>query len=251
MREQYGLLPTCLRFSLVITLASFLLFGWSRPLHDSFCSHRKAFLLKPLLFCVLGFELKTCNGHADSGTFISEGAVNTFGCACRVDESNTLIDSSEAGELVRDNSQWHPGFSAMGSVPGMLPNGTIALQTGVQATAVTTADQDFEIEDEGEDESEDESEGEADEEMHDIDNLDDAFDEDPPDEGEEGDVTALLAVDLGVISSQLSDTPGAAEIEQLLPDENGQSEDEDSDLPDLEEIPVADQTDQQTTEGNV
>ena len=165
-----------------------------------------------------------------------------------MDESNTLIDCSEAGELVHNNSQWHPGFSALGSVPGTVPNGTMppALETAVQATAVTVADQDLETEDEAEEEAEDQ----AGEEMDETDNFDDAYDEDALNEGEEVDPTNVSGVDQGTTSNQLSHIPDATEAEQLLPNESPLSGIEDSDLPDLEEIPVADQIDQQTTEGN-
>lgn len=142
---------------------------------------------------------------------LSEGPVNTFGCVCRVDENNVLIDNSEAGGSVYNNSQRHPGFSAVGSVPGMLTTGMIppALQTAGQAAAATSADQDVE--------------DEMDDEM-----LDDAFDEDALDEDE--------------------DALDAAEVEPILSDESSVLESEDSELPDLEELPVADQTHQPTTE---
>ena len=158
-----------------------------------------------------------------------------------------MIDNSQAGELVHNNSQWHPGDSALGSMPGSLPTGTItpALQTPMQTAAATPADQNLETE----------NEAEVDEEMDEIDNLDAAFDEDALDEGEGTDAPAseeALLVDIfGVnLPNQLSQTLGAAEVEQLLSDENNVWEDEDSDLPELEEISVAEQTDQQTSEGN-
>lgn len=116
----------------------------------------------------------------------------------------------------------------------MLSTGTLppALQTAGQAAAIT-ADQDVEIEDEAEDEDE------ADEDMDETDNLDDAFDEDALDE--DGDA---------IPPNVLSHTLDAAEVDHLISDESSIPESEDSDLPDLEEIPVTDQTDQQTTEGN-
>lgn len=163
-----------------------------------------------------------------------------------MDESNTLIDNSEAGELVHNNSQWHPGLSALGSVPAVLATGTIppVPQTAVPTAAGTPVDQDLEIGEEDEDE--------ADEEIDDIASLNDASDEDALDEGEEADVTALGEALLAepTFANQLSYTLDAAEVEQLLPDENSTLEDEDSDLPDLEDVPVADQTNEQTTQGN-
>lgn len=172
-----------------------------------------------------------------------------------MNERVTLIDNSEAGKSVHNNSQWHPGFSALASVPGMLPGmlpiGTIppALETAVHAAAATIADQDLEIEDE--------DEAEADEEMDEVDDSDDDFDEDTLDEGEEAHIMATGEASLvepshafGVIPpNPLSYTVNAAEVEQFLSDENSILEDEDSDLPDVEEISVADHTDQQTPDG--
>ncbi len=171
--------------------------------------------------------------HADSEVFISKGPVNTFGCACRPNETNTLIDNSEAGELVQNNSQWHPGFTGLGSVPGVLPTGTIppALPTGVQAAMATTVDQNSEIEDEDEDE--------ANEEMDEIDNFDDALSEDS--------IDAFLGQALPL---QMSYTLDPAEVEQSLSEENSTLDDEDSDVPDLEDIPMADPNNQQATQGN-
>ena len=152
-----------------------------------------------------------------------------------MDESNTLINNSEAGLSVHNNSQWHPGFSTLGSVPGMLPTGTMppAIQTAGQAAAAISPDQDFEIEDEAEDEDE------VDEEMDETDYLDDAFDEDALDEDEDA-----------IPPSVFSHTVDATENYHLPSGESSIPESEDSDLPDLEEIPVIDQTDQQMTEGN-
>lgn len=171
-----------------------------------------------------------------------------------MDESNTLIDNSEAGELVPDNSQWHPGFSALGSVPGMLPTGTLhpTLQTVAQAGAGTTPDEDPE--------SEIDAEDEEDEEMDDDDNLvnfDDALEEDalggfvaPTGEG--------LDVNIGVQPpapeiyppNPLSHPPEAPEFESSLSNEDSTLSEEDSDLPDLEEIPAEDQNEQQMNQGN-
>ncbi|KAL9067824.1 MAG: hypothetical protein Q9161_006642 [Pseudevernia consocians] len=140
----------------------------------------------------------------------------------------------QAGELVHNNSQWHPGFSALGSVPGVLPTGTIppVPQTAVPAVAGTPVDQDLEIGEEDEDE--------ADEEMDDIASLNDASDADSLD------ATALEPT----FPNQLSYTLDAVEVEQLLPGENSALEDGDFDLPDLEEVPEADQINQQTSQGN-
>ena len=106
---------------------------------------------------------------------ISDGPVDTFGCPYRVDENNNLIDN-----MVHDNSQWHPGFSALGSVPGTLPTGPMPL--ALQPAAVTTADLSLE--------SEDEADEEVNEEPDDLDILDGAFDGDAVDDGEETDVLA-------------------------------------------------------------
>ena len=166
-----------------------------------------------------------------------------------MDESNTLIDNSEVGELVHNNSQWHPGFSALGSVPGVLPTGTAAPAT-VQATAITTADPDLDMDDQVEDET--------DEEMDEMDDLvdeddeddeDDLDDEDSLDEDEDADLMALgAAVTVGA-ALMVDPTLDAAEVGQLFSDEDIITDDDDSDLPDLEEVPMAEQTGQPAPEG--
>ena len=169
-----------------------------------------------------------------------------------MDDKNILIVNSEAGEIVHDNSQWHPGFSAFGSVPQITPTGTTppALQTAVQAAAVTPTDQDLGTEEGTEDESEDE----ADEEIDEIDDLDDAFDEDALDESADADISAFgeaILENFGATSTGVSShTLEAAEVEQSMSDEDSILLDEYSDLPELEEIPVADQINHQVTEGN-
>ena len=163
-----------------------------------------------------------------------------------MNESSTLIDNSEAGELVQNNSQWHPGFSALGSVPGMAPTHAVPLilQTTGQAPAATNADQAVWIEDEIEDE--------VDEEMDEIDV--DGFDANVLEN-----IAALeefvneanlqpYAVEAGP-SDPLSHTLDPTETEHLLSDGSTVSEDEDSDLPDLGNVPGAHQADQQMVEG--
>lgn len=160
-----------------------------------------------------------------------------------------MIDNSESGDLVPNNSQMHPGFSAWGSVPGMLPVETIppALQTAVQAAAATTATQYFDMEDEAEDGT--------DEEMDEVDDLDDAFDEGALNEGEEANLTASgephLVGSLGVtVPTPLPHTQVAALVGQVQPNEYSTSEDDDSDLPEIDQISEAGQTDQQMIQGN-
>ena len=139
-----------------------------------------------------------------------------------MDENNTLIDNSEAGRLVHDDSRWP------------------ALQDAVQSALTITADQDPEVEDESEDEI-----------LDDADVVDDNFDD--------------LATSATVLQTS-DDEPGlqhpapgamshntlphTSEAPPPLFDAAYISLDEDSDLPDLEEIPVGDQTVQQTTQGN-
>ena len=161
-----------------------------------------------------------------------------------------MIDNSEAGELVQNNSQWHPGFSALGSVPGMLPNGTLppTPQTATQAGADASPDEDSEFEIDAEDEEDDE--------MDDDDDLDDAFEEDAL-----GGIVAPTGggsvVNIGLqppateISppNPLSPTPEPPDF-SLVSNEDSTLSEEDSDLPDLEEIPVEDQNEQQMNEGN-
>lgn len=173
-----------------------------------------------------------------------------------MDESNTLIDNSEAGELVHNNSQWHPGFSALGSVPGMLPTETLTptLQTVAQAGPNTIPDEDPESEIDTVNEEYDE----MDEEMDDEDSFDDdAFEEGTLDEG----VTALGTTSDISISFQptapgitppdpLSHTPDAPENASLPLNETLTLSSDDSDLPDLEDESVEDPHEQQTTEGN-
>ena len=157
-----------------------------------------------------------------------------------MDESNTLIDNSEVGELVHDNSQWHPGFSALGSVPGVLPAGTATPATA-QAPEITTADPDLEMDDQADDET--------DEEMDEMDDLDDEDDEDSPDENEEADLMALgAAVTVGG-ALMVDPTLDAADVGQLFSNEDITTGDDDSDLPDLEDDPMAEQTGQPAPEG--
>ena len=48
----------------------------------------------------------------------TEGQIETFGCKGQTDDNHTIVDISEGSRLVADNSQWHPGFSNFGAVPG-------------------------------------------------------------------------------------------------------------------------------------
>ena len=163
-----------------------------------------------------------------------------------MDEQNTLINNSEAGELIENNSQWHPGFSTLGSVPGTHSTGTLppTLEPTAQASAASIADQDFLTEDEAE------VEDEADEEMDEIDDVDDAFDEDAMDDDEEADSTAFEVTSTNEANPQSLLAAISTEVDHLLSDDNLFSEAEDSELPELEEMFVAQQTDQQTAEGN-
>ena len=158
-----------------------------------------------------------------------------------------MIDNSEATELVQNNSQWHPGFNI-----DMVPP---ALQTAVQTPEATTTDQGLQIEDGAEDEADDET----DEEMDDTNSIDDAFDEDAWDLGEEADLMMGLeetfnndptlqphAAD-AVSPDPLSQTIDPTAVEHIQSDQNPILEDEDPDLPNPEEIPVAHQ---HTAEGN-
>ena len=196
--------------------------------------------------------------YADLETFISEGPVDTFGCACRVDEGNTLVDNSKAGELVENNSQWHPGFSTLGSVPGNLSIGMVPpIPHGVaQGTAV--ADPDFLDHDEGE------TEDEADEDMDELDVVNDDSDEAAL-AAEEAALAAEEAAQLAAFaleSSANGPIPQAytadaisylSEVEHILSNDSFISDAEDSDIADFEEMlseGSASQTDQQMLEGN-
>ena len=189
-----------------------------------------------------------------------------------MNKCKTLIDNSDAPEFIQNNSQWHPGWISQSAVTEMLPPGTLPT-VSLQQTAPTTTDQSIQIgdeaedEDEGEDEDEDEDEdeneneaggegegeGEVDEEM---DDFDDALDADALDEDGEASIAAngqsvLLTNAVGAAPSQaLANAIDPTVTEQLLSLGNSFSGDEGLDLPDLEEMPVVGQTDQQTIEGN-
>ena len=167
--------------------------------------------------------------------------MDTFGCASPVEEGRTLIDNSKAGEFVENNSQWHPGFSNIGSVPGYLVPPTP--QTVAQATAATIADPDFLDHDESE------TEDESDEDMNEVDEVDDAFDEDALDVEEEAQLAAFASESLVNEPVPQAHTADAisylTEVEHILSNESFISE-----LPDLGEVPSAPETDQQTLEGN-
>ena len=152
-----------------------------------------------------------------------------------------MIDNSEAPELAQNNSQWHPGFN-IDTVPP-------ALQTAVQTPAAITTDQGLQIEDE----AEDEADGEADEEIDDTNSIDDAFDEDAWDLDEEADLMMALgepSIDDptlqphsadAVSPNPLSQTIDPPAVEHLHSDQNPILEDEEPDVPNPEEIPVAHQ----------
>lgn len=119
----------------------------------------------------------------------------------------------------------------------MLHPGTLSptQQTAIQATAATTPD-------EGPEDDDESVEGE---DFLDDDDDDYGSDEDALNDGEDPNFTAFGTYP----SNQMTPTLDAAEVEHSLLDADSPSEDETFDLPDLEEIPVADQIDQ-TTEGN-
>lgn len=197
---------------------------------------------------------------ADTKVLTSEGPINTFGCACRVDESNTLIDNSEASELVHNNSQWHPGFSALGSVPGMLPTETLAstIQNATQQNPTQVGPSTTPEDPESDIDAVDDEDDEMDEEMDDEDSFDyDAFEEGTLDEGVAA-IEGTLDAHIGfqppapaiLPPNPVSHTPEAPEITSLVSNEDFTLSEDDSDLPDLEEVSVGDQHEQQTTEGN-
>ena len=168
-----------------------------------------------------------------------------------MDEGSTLIDNSKAGELVENNSQWHPGFSTLGSVPGSLSIGTLppTPQAIAQATAATLAETDLLDSDE-----EAEMEDEVDEDMDEIDDVDDAFDEDALDDEEEAQLAAFA-----LESSINEPNPQAhtadpfsylTEVEQILSNDDFISAAAYSETPGLEEVSSASQTDQQRLQGN-
>ena len=167
-----------------------------------------------------------------------------------MDEGSTLIDNSKAGELVENNSQWHPGFSTLGSVPGNPSIGTIppTPQAIAQATAATLADPDFLDHDEGE------TEDEMDEDMDETDDVDDAFDEDALDDDEEAQLAAFaLESSINEPTSQAHTADAISyltEVEQILSNDDFISAAAYSETPGLEEVSSASQTDRQTLGGN-
>ena len=190
------------------------------------------------------------NTYADPRLHTSEGPVDTFGCAWCVDAADNLIYNPGARELVQNNSQWHPGFPTLDSVPGTLPTGTVApalLQTAVQAPLATIADQDLLAEDEAE------VEDETYEDMDEIDDIGDDFDEDAVDDAED----TLLTTYAEAFANQPTLQPYAPDQHPYLPqveysmsDDQLSSEAENSDLPDLEEVLEPHETDQQTVDGS-
>ena len=177
--------------------------------------------------------------------------MDTFGCACRVDKRNTLIDNSKAGELVENNSQWHPGFSNIGSVPGYPSFVTVppTPQTIAQASAPTIADPEFL----GHDESE--TEDEADEDMDDIDDVDDAIDFGALDDEDDAQAAAFALQSLiNGPTPQAHTTDGISffqQAEQMSSDDDFNSGAAYSGMPDLEVASPAPETDEQMLKGIV
>ena len=179
-----------------------------------------------------------------------------------MDEGSTLIDNSKAGELVENNSQWHPGFSTLGSISGTLSLSVVAPAPQAVAQATAVADSGFPDHDEGE------TEDEADEDIDEFDDVDDAFDEDAlaeetlaeetlAEEALAEEEAAQLAA-FALVSSANEPIPQAypadadsylSEVEHILSDDSFISDAGDSDTPDLEEMASAPQTDQQMLEG--
>ena len=161
-----------------------------------------------------------------------------------------MIDNSKAGELVENNSQWHPGFSTLGSVPGNLSIGNLppTPQAIAQATAATLADTDFLDHDEGE------TEDEVDEDMDEIDDVDDAFDEDALDDEEEAQLAAFALESLiNEPNPQTHTADGFSyltEVDQISSNDDFISAAAYSETPGPEEVSSASQTDQQTLQGN-
>lgn len=178
-----------------------------------------------------------------------------------MDEGNTVIDNSKAGELVENNSQWHPLFS-FDSVPGNLSISAVPLtaQTVAQATAATIADPDFLDHDEGE--TEDEANEDMDFFTDDVDEAFEAFE--ALDEEDEAQLAAFAlesSIPEPIPQAHAAETMSSLtedeqpvfeqiELEQLLSNDDFISDTEETDLPDLEEAPSAPQTDQQMLEGN-
>lgn len=164
-------------------------------------------------------------------------------------EGDTLIDNSETGDLVQNNSQLHPGFPTSGSAPGTPPTGTVspALQTAVQAPPAATADQGFSDEDEAEVESM------MDDAMDMINHIVDIFDEDAVDDAEDTALTAYAEASANQPTLQPYETdqhPYLPEVQYSLSDDLLSSETEDSGLPDLEEVLEPHETDQQTVDSS-
>ena len=127
-------------------------------------------------------------------------------------------------------------------MPGVLPTGAATPAT-VQATDIT-ADPDTEMDDQADDETDEEMD-----EMDEINDLDDEDDEDSPDENEEADLMALGAAETVGGALMVDPTLDAADVGQLFSNEDITTDDDDSDLPDLEEVPMAEQTGQPAQEG--
>ena len=57
---------------------------------------------------------------------LTDNPVATFGCERHANDKSRVIDISKGARSVRDNSHWHPAFSAFGAVPGVNPVDTLA-----------------------------------------------------------------------------------------------------------------------------
>ena len=175
--------------------------------------------------------------------------METFGCACRLEKGNILIDNSKAGELLENNSQWHPGFSNIGSVPGNPPTVTVppTPQTIAQASAAMIADPDFLDHDESE------SEDEADEDMDEIDEVDDSFDANLLNNVDEAQFAAFALQSMTNGPTPQAHTANAIsyflEADQISSDSDSDSGAAYSGMPDLEVAPSAPETDEQTQKG--
>ena len=93
----------------------------------------------------------------------TEGQIETFGCKGQTDDNHTIVDISEGSQLVADNSQWHPGFSNFGAVPGP----TLSVEAAVLHPAPAS---DVDMDD-----------------VFEVDEIDDDFDEDALEESDDPD----------------------------------------------------------------
>ena len=175
----------------------------------------------------------------------------------QVSKCNIPTDKSDASKSIQNNSQWQSG-TVLGPITLKIPPGTqppphinpaLPLPPINTDQANQTGD---ETEDEGGGEGGDEGEGEAFEEIDDF----DALDGHTLETNEEASLWANnqwvgnINTSGAAPSLPMFHTTSSTDVEQLLPDENSVSEDEDLDIPDQEEMSAVGQTDQQTVEGN-